>query len=185
MHFYDRKILYFNAYFTEVCSYRSNRQQSSIGSDNGLVLNRRQAIIWTNADLIHWCIFVWLEEDKLTLVVLNLFQETLDMDGLVQDCSNSSALAMELQQFCTKTSIYISMISDHWDGKGSWNRSFDWEDKGPFVLNIQYHGWWWPGDARREGISRHWHSSSGLSRFQHHEVSKMSMVYWWLCTQRL
>ena len=28
------------------------------------------------------------------------------MDGLVQDCSNSNALAMELLQFCTKPSIY-------------------------------------------------------------------------------
>ena len=27
------------------------------------------------------------------------------IDGLVQDCSNSSALAMELLQFCTKPSI--------------------------------------------------------------------------------
>ena len=29
------------------------------------------------------------------------------MDGLVQDCSNSSALAMELLQFCTKPSLPI------------------------------------------------------------------------------
>ena len=31
---------------------------------------------------------------------------TLYIDGLVHDCSNSSALAMELLQFCTKPSIY-------------------------------------------------------------------------------
>ena len=30
----------------------------------------------------------------------------LYVDGLVQDCSNSSALAMELLQSCTKSSIY-------------------------------------------------------------------------------
>ena len=30
------------------------------------------------------------------------------IDGLVQDCSNSSALAMELLQSCTKSSIYKS-----------------------------------------------------------------------------
>ena len=28
-------------------------------------------------------------------------------DGLVQDCGNSSALALELPQFCTKLSIYM------------------------------------------------------------------------------
>ena len=33
---------------------RSNWQQSSIGWDNGLALNRRQAIIWINADPIYW-----------------------------------------------------------------------------------------------------------------------------------
>ena len=30
----------------------------------------------------------------------------LDIDGLVQDCSNSSALAMELLQSCTKPTIW-------------------------------------------------------------------------------
>ena len=30
----------------------------------------------------------------------------MDIDGLVQDCSNFSALAVELMQFCTKPSIY-------------------------------------------------------------------------------
>ena len=29
------------------------------------------------------------------------------IDGLVQDCSNSSALAMELLQSCTKPSMYL------------------------------------------------------------------------------
>ena len=30
----------------------------------------------------------------------------IHIDGLVQDCSNSSALAMELLQFCPKSSGY-------------------------------------------------------------------------------
>ena len=36
-----------------------------IGSDNGLVPNRRQAIIWTNADPIHWRIYAALGGDEL------------------------------------------------------------------------------------------------------------------------
>ena len=32
-----------------------------------------------------------------------------NIDSLVQDCSNSSALAMELLQSCTKLSIYGMM----------------------------------------------------------------------------
>ena len=36
--------------------------------------------------------FLWIEENYV--------------DGLVQDCSNSSALALELLQSCTKPSMY-------------------------------------------------------------------------------
>ena len=42
-------------------------QLSSIGLDNGLAPNRRQAIIWTNADPIHWRIYAALGRDGLTL----------------------------------------------------------------------------------------------------------------------
>ena len=38
---------------------------TSIGFDNGLALNRRQAIMWTNADLIHWHIYGPLGGDEL------------------------------------------------------------------------------------------------------------------------
>ena len=34
----------------------------------------------------------------------------LDIDGLVQDCSTSSALAMELLQSCAKPSIWFWMM---------------------------------------------------------------------------
>ena len=37
--------------FIEVCSQWSNQQYSSIGSDNGFVPTRQQAIIWTNDGL--------------------------------------------------------------------------------------------------------------------------------------
>ena len=44
--------------FTDDCSLGSNLQYSSIGSDNGLVSTRQQAIIWTNGvlftDACHW-----------------------------------------------------------------------------------------------------------------------------------
>ena len=39
----------------------------STGSDNGLVPNRRQAVIWTNADLIRWRIYAALGGDELSL----------------------------------------------------------------------------------------------------------------------
>ena len=33
-----------------------------VGSDNGLVPNRQQAIIWSNADPVRWCIYAALGE---------------------------------------------------------------------------------------------------------------------------
>ena len=38
-----------------------------IGLDNGLAPNMRQAIIWTNADPIHWRIYASLGGDELRL----------------------------------------------------------------------------------------------------------------------
>ena len=38
---------------------------NNIGLDNGLAPNRRQAIIWTNADPIKWHIYAALGWDEL------------------------------------------------------------------------------------------------------------------------
>ena len=56
----------FDYYFTECCSYGSNWQLHRIGLDNGLAPNRRQAIIWTNADPILWRIYAALGGDELS-----------------------------------------------------------------------------------------------------------------------
>ena len=50
----------------DVCPQGSNWQSSSIGLDNGFAPNRRQAIIWTNADPINWRIYATLGGDELT-----------------------------------------------------------------------------------------------------------------------
>ena len=59
MHFRFREweVWYFDWNFTEVCSEGSNWQLYSNDLDDGLVLSRRQAIIWTNAVLIDWRIY--------------------------------------------------------------------------------------------------------------------------------
>ena len=62
MHFREWKVVYFDENFTETCSLGSNKQYLIIGLDNGLAPNRRQAIIWTNADPIHWRIYAALGE---------------------------------------------------------------------------------------------------------------------------
>ena len=56
------KSFYFDSNFTEVCSQWSRWRWGSIGSDNNLAPNRWQAITWTNANPVHWRIYVVLGE---------------------------------------------------------------------------------------------------------------------------
>ena len=51
----------------------------------------------------------------LLLISSNLIQVMHHIDGLVQDCSISSALAMELLQSCTKPSILGIFVSVFWN----------------------------------------------------------------------
>ena len=50
----------------QVCSWGSNQQYSNIGSDNGLVPTRWQAIIWTKDGLGWWRIYASLGLNELT-----------------------------------------------------------------------------------------------------------------------
>ena len=52
--FLQWKFLYFHFYLTEIRWQGSNEQQSSIGSDNGLVPSRQRAILWTNDGLVNF-----------------------------------------------------------------------------------------------------------------------------------
>ena len=65
MRFREWKVLYFDYNVTEVCSSWCNWQYPSVGLDTGLALIRRQAIIWTNVDLMHWRIYAALGVDEL------------------------------------------------------------------------------------------------------------------------
>ena len=42
-----------------------NQRYASLGSDDGLAPNRRQAIIWTNAGLVSWPIYAPLGRNEL------------------------------------------------------------------------------------------------------------------------
>ena len=70
-------------------------QQPSIGLDNDLAQNDgelwRQAIVWTNADPIHWSVCVVLGGDELntelikyTMLAANLYKATVFKHVLVQ-----------------------------------------------------------------------------------------------------
>ena len=68
LHFIQWKCLNFKWNFIEICSLGSSWQYGSMVSDNGLAPNRRQAIIWSNADPIHWHIYAALVGDELSII---------------------------------------------------------------------------------------------------------------------
>ena len=55
--FYLMKICEFCLRFLWISFIKVGLEYSSIGSDNGLAPTVRQAIIWTNADPVHWRIY--------------------------------------------------------------------------------------------------------------------------------
>ena len=59
----------------------SNFQYFSIGSDNGLAPNRRQAIIWTNDDPVQRCIYASLSLNELINAYIYRLLD-LDADAL-------------------------------------------------------------------------------------------------------
>ena len=66
----------------------SNWLYINIGSANGLVPNRRQVIIWTNADPIHWHIYAalgWVELISLSMdqYLGNLYDDTFKIISLI------------------------------------------------------------------------------------------------------
>ena len=91
--------------FTEVCSQESNLQYSSISSDNGLMPNRQQAIIWTNEGSGLWCIYTSLGLNELkfhslpryeivtyasTSLYIHFIDSLLPSDAICKDKSGSA-----------------------------------------------------------------------------------------------
>ena len=58
--FFSEKVCITTKILTEVCFLESTSHLASIGSDNGLVSNMRQAIIWTSDGLAYWRIYASL-----------------------------------------------------------------------------------------------------------------------------
>ena len=80
--------------FTEVYSQGSNWQYPSIGLDNGLTPNGRQAIIWTNAAPILWRIYAALGGDELNSKRLTAKSGNVVMNVSLWNFSGISAAAL-------------------------------------------------------------------------------------------
>ena len=135
MHFCERKVLYPDYNFTEVCSWGSNWQLTSIGLDNGLAPDWRQAIIWTNVDSVdnvdtdaymrHWgrwvkcsflcdilCQNLWFLSsflvEHLLLVVKYVFPINNTRVTAIVDRSHSSVAD---NTSCWQLSMYFQLIT--------------------------------------------------------------------------
>ena len=83
--------LYVDWNFTKMCSLYSYWQTSS--------LSGRQIVYRSNHGHVYWFIYASLGLNGLNWI-----------DGLLQDCTHSSVLAMELLPSCTKPSYYPGQI---------------------------------------------------------------------------
>ena len=68
MQFHEWKVLYFDY---NSLKFVPKGPIHSIGLDNGSAPNRRQAIIWTNPDPIHWRLYAALREMNQYIITLN------------------------------------------------------------------------------------------------------------------
>ena len=89
------------------------------------------------------------------------------IDGSVQERCNSIAYALELHLFCINPSIcghvfvILNLLQETKQYPLFYNFSIIWwhrllisflvVDKNPFILHSQYHGCWYPGNARSQG----------------------------------
>ena len=66
----SEKLSYFYSNFTDSWPRWSDSQYCIIGSDNGLVLNGHQVIIWIKDGLVAWRLFASVGFNELTLHAL-------------------------------------------------------------------------------------------------------------------
>ena len=127
---------------------------------------------WDFAIMIAYEIHVQTGWDSM----MNCFNQ---MDGFVQDWGISSALALEIPQSCTKPSrqcqklTYLSyrltllVLRKHQYAICITSYIIPWllhsrlfkftlkEDENISIILSMSYGFWWPGDSRSQGISRH------------------------------
>ena len=82
MHFREWKCMNCELNFIEICSLRSNWQWPSIGSNNDLAPNGRQAIVWTNDGSVYWRIYASLGLNELINIYASLGAHFINMDYL-------------------------------------------------------------------------------------------------------
>ena len=148
IHFHQWKLLNFKWNIIEICSFGPNWQQTTIGSDNGLSPNRRQAIIWINDGLLYRRIYVtrlqWVKlgfYDKCWYVILCFLMRFRNsasyLDELVQEIAN----APELRLSCINRWSVIWMIFKHSYDINASLLGIRWCPNCRWQIQVQFLGW--------------------------------------------
>ena len=118
----ERRLTHYDASSIEVCSSGGPIwQYVSMASGSGLAPNGQQAITWTNDHPFHRCIYGHNDLNaelisRIKICIWILYHPVLDagwsdyINGSVQDCSISIALAMEILQSCTELLICSQLL---------------------------------------------------------------------------
>ena len=85
--------------------------QPSTGLDNGLAPNRRQAIIWTNADPIHWRIYAALGEMSYYEFEVRLHKLHIDTIDAGVKTPNYQSFSVQHIQYMSKGHIHVQMFA--------------------------------------------------------------------------
>ena len=101
--------------------------------------------IHTSKMCCHWHQMTLAESIIKNMKIFCIFyHSSKQINGLVQDCSNSIANTLELLQSYAKPSVMLKAV-----------KSFLMKNKVSFILYSQYQCCWWLGYARSQGISSH------------------------------
>ena len=99
------KTIFSNAFLRMKSVVYRSKFHWSIGLDNGLASNRRQAIIWTNANPIHWRIYAALEGD-----VLKSEHNWSTSENPLHDYGPATEYSMMCVRFVTWIPAWISTV---------------------------------------------------------------------------
>ena len=109
LHFHQWKLLYFASNFTQISSIGTSSQLENISSDNDLAPKRRQAIIWTNYDVIHWRV-----KALLGLYELNLCQKYAIISPQSWTCCTGISYANSVIRARRRNYIFLRTVGERY-----------------------------------------------------------------------
>ena len=131
-------------FFTERCYMGFSYQNASIGSDNGLVPHRQEAINWTNDGLVYWCVYALLCLDELwsstfvTVMVCPIFYHIRPQNHMIWLKCTRSYSYDQILPFGYKTSVSNIKGAQQWHFELTEHTQIAWNNIWMFTLPSYY-----------------------------------------------